>query len=136
MKGLPWGTFYEKYGKAAHPEAAEEAKKLYGDPYVKSRKGIFEYLLGGKTEPKLLEVRVFDEATRRSAYEKQTAAAKEAGASNCPDCANGHEANKDKIWTLAEMDADHVTPWSKGGATSQENCQMLCRRHNQAKGNR
>ena len=37
---------------------------------------------------------------------------------------------------LAEMDADHVTAWSKGGATDAKNCQMLCVPHNRAKGNK
>jgi 5-methylcytosine-specific restriction endonuclease McrA len=48
----------------------------------------------------------------------------------------GPEANKKKIWSLADMDADHVTAWSKGGATDKKNCQMLCKTHNRAKGNR
>ncbi len=26
------------------------------------------------------------------------------------------------------MEADHITPWSKGGKTIAENCQMLCLR--------
>jgi 5-methylcytosine-specific restriction endonuclease McrA len=34
------------------------------------------------------------------------------------------------------MDADHVAAWSKGGATDTKNCQMLCKTHNRAKGNR
>lgn len=25
------------------------------------------------------------------------------------------------------MHADHITPWSKGGKTTPDNCQMLCR---------
>jgi len=44
--------------------------------------------------------------------------------------------NKSKIWKLAEMDADHVDAWSKGGETKAKNCQMLCKTHNRAKGNR
>jgi 5-methylcytosine-specific restriction endonuclease McrA len=24
------------------------------------------------------------------------------------------------------MEADHITPWSKGGKTTVENCQLLC----------
>ena len=48
----------------------------------------------------------------------------------------GRTLIKTKIWKLEEMDADHVTAWSKGGATSTENCQMLCKTHNRAKGNR
>ncbi|HMR50054.1 MAG TPA: adenine-specific methyltransferase EcoRI family protein [Arachnia sp.] len=35
-----------------------------------------------------------------------------------------------------EMDADHVTAWSKGGSTSLSNLTMLCVTHNRGKGNR
>ena len=56
--------------------------------------------------------------------------------SNCPLCAQGNDANKTKIWKLAEMDADHVKAWSNGGKTDVKNCQMLCKSHNRAKGNR
>jgi len=138
MRGLEWGRLYEEYRKKAYNPAkvSAEVRKLYGDPYIKNRKGIFEYILGGSTDTKLLEVRVFDEATKRSTYELQTAKAKKKEESNCPLCAVGHDANKEKIWGFAEMDADHVAAWSKGGATSAKNCQMLCKTHNRAKGNR
>ena len=69
-------------------------------------------------------------------YFVKTAAAEAKGVSNCPLCAIGHEANATRIWKFAEMDADHVTAWSKGGATTVDNCQMLCKTHNRAKGNR
>lgn len=111
-------------------------KALYGDPYVKNIKGIFEYILGRSQDPKLLTIRVFDEATKRVAFSKQTEEAKVEGISNCPYCAIGHDTNKKRIWRINEMDADHVTAWSKGGATDVKNCQMLCKTHNQAKGNR
>jgi len=111
-------------------------KALYADPYVKNRKGIFEYILGGSTDTKLLEVRVFDEATKKSVYAKQKTEAEKKGISNCPLCAVGNNSNKNKIWTLAEMDADHVSAWSKGGATDIKNCEMLCKTHNRAKGNK
>lgn len=111
-------------------------KKLYADPFVKKRAGIFEFVLGGSKDPKLLDVRVFDEATKRAAYARQTEEATAASKSNCPLCAVGGNANKAKIWRLAEMDADHVAAWSKGGQTSPENCEMLCITHNRAKGNR
>jgi uncharacterized protein with ParB-like and HNH nuclease domain len=138
MKGLEWGRLYEQYhNKAYSPtEVLAEVKKLYGDSYVKNRKGIFEYILGGQTDTKLLEIRIFDEATKKAVYTKQTSQAEEKGVSNCPLCSLGHDSNKTKIWKLAEMDADHVSAWSKGGATSLENCQMLCKTHNRAKGNR
>ena len=138
MRGLDWGSLYETYHTQGYDSAAvsQEVKKLYGDPFVKKRGGIFEYVLGGSQETKLLEVRVFDEAVKRAVYERQTAAAKINGTSNCPLCALSHTANKGKLWKLAEMDADHVAAWSKGGKTSPENCEMLCITHNRAKGNR
>jgi 5-methylcytosine-specific restriction endonuclease McrA len=138
MCGLEWGQLYETYhGKAYDPaKVSEEVLKLYGDPYVKNRRGIFEYILGGSVDTKLLDVRVFDEATKKSVYTTQTATVETKGESNCPLCALGHDANKSKIWKLAEMDADHVAAWSKGGATESKNCQMLCKTHNRAKGNR
>ncbi|MDD4395052.1 MAG: HNH endonuclease, partial [Bacteroidales bacterium] len=67
---------------------------------------------------------------------KQTEVAEKKGVSNCSLCAIGHDSNKTKIWKLTEMDADHVTAWSKGGATDIKNCEMLCKTHNRAKGNR
>ena len=138
MRGLEWGRFYETYRKQPYNSktVSEELKKLYADPYVKNRKGIFEYILGGSTDTKLLEVRVYDEATKKSVYANQTTEAEKKGVSNCPLCAIGHDSSKSKIWKLAEMDADHVTAWSKGGATDSKNCQMLCKTHNRAKGNR
>jgi 5-methylcytosine-specific restriction endonuclease McrA len=138
MRGLEWGRLYETYHNASYnpTKVSKEVKKLYGDPYVKNRKGIFEYILGGSVDTKLLDVRVFDDAAKKSVYSTQTAKAEKKGESNCPHCAIGHDANKTKIWKLTEMDADHVTAWSKGGATDIKNCQMLCKTHNRAKGNR
>jgi 5-methylcytosine-specific restriction endonuclease McrA len=138
MKGLEWGRLYETYRKKPYNSktVSDDVKKLYGDPYVKNRRGIFEYILGGSTDTKLLEVRVFDDAIKKSVYTKQTAEAEKKSISNCPLCALGHDSNKTKIWKLAEMDADHVTAWSKGGATDIKNCEMLCKTHNRAKGNK
>lgn len=138
MRGLEWGRLYETYHKNAYDpkKISNKVHKLYADPYIKNRKGVFEYILGGSVDTKLLEVRVFDEVTKKAVYAKQTKAAKAKGESNCPLCAVGHDANKEKIWSLNDMDADHVAAWSKGGATSAKNCQMLCKTHNRAKGNR
>ncbi len=138
MQGLEWGRFYELYhGKAYDPKKMSDAvKKLAADDYVQSRKGIFEFLLGGSVDTKLLAVRVFDTKVKRVAYAKQTQAAEGKGESNCPLCALGNGANKIRIYKFEEMDADHVAAWSKGGASSADNCQMLCITHNRAKGNR
>lgn len=138
MCGLEWGRLYEKYhGTSYNPaDVSDTVHKLYGDPYVKNRRGVFEYILGGEKDVKLLEVRVFDEATKRAVYATQTKDAEAKGESNCPLCAIGHDANSGKIWKLTDMDADHVAAWSKGGGTTIKNCQMLCKTHNRAKGNR
>lgn len=138
MKGLEWGRLYETYHNQSYSptKVKAEVAKLYGDPCVKNRRGVFEYILGGMKEPRLLEVRVFDENDKQVVYKEQTSQAERGGSSNCPLCALGTNANKTRIWKINEMDADHVTAWSKGGATDLENCQMLCKSHNQAKGNR
>ena len=110
MQGLEWGRLYERcHSKSYDPtKVSAEVKRLYGDPYIKNRRGIFEYVLGGSQDAKLLDIRVFDEATKRSVFATQTAAATAAGKSNCPHCAVGHDANKSRMWTLTEMEADHV----------------------------
>lgn len=138
MCGLPWGELYEKYHKQPYDPAQVAAKQreLYEDYYVKNKKGIYEFILGGCQETRLLEVRCFDEPTKKSVYSRQTAEAQAKGLSNCPHCAMSNGANSTKIWKLSEMDADHVTAWSKGGATDIKNCQMLCQTHNRAKGNK
>lgn len=137
MKGLEWGRLYESY----HPKPydatklAKEVDELLEDSYVQNRRGIWEYVLGGKKDKALLNIRVFDEATKKKAFSAQTTKSKALGISNCPLCAIGHDANKTKLWSIGDMEADHVTAWSKGGATTAANCQMLCKTHNRAKGN-
>ena len=138
MRGLEWGRLYETYHHRAYnpKEVWEKVQELYADSYVKNRKGIFEYVLGGCVDTKLLEIRLFDDATKKSVYYRQTKEAEEKKISYCPYCAMGNDNNRTKIWFLKDMDADHVTAWSKGGATDIDNCQMLCKSHNRAKGNK
>jgi hypothetical protein len=138
MQGQEWGRLYEKYHSKSYDPAkvTTEVKRLYGDPYVKNRRGVFEYILGGLQDSKLLHVRVFEDDIKKPVYAKQTKAAEAKSTSNCPLCAIGHSANKSKIWKFAEMDADHVAAWSNGGGSSAKNCEMLCITHNRAKGNR
>ena len=138
MQGLNWGELYERFHHLPlnHTELSAKVSELMHDDYVTNRKGIFEYVLGGCQDTKLLNVRLFDKPTMRKVYQQQTDKAKTEGVSNCPYCAIGHDQNAHRIWKLEEMDADHVTAWSKGGSTDIENCQMLCKTHNRAKGNR
>ena len=138
MKQVERWRLYETYHKKSYDpkKVSEKVHELYADPYVKSRKWVFEYILWDCIDSKLLDVRVFDEATKKSVYAQQTKEANEKWVSNCPLCAIWHESNSKKIWNLSEMDADHVSAWSKGWATDIKNCQMLCKSHNRAKGNR
>ena len=135
MRGLEWNRLYEEYHNKPYNVAAVSKRlhELYADPYVTNHKGIFEYILSGEKDKSLLNIRVFDKATINRVYTKQTQAAKKKGVSNCPDCAL---KGVTRIYKLNEMDADHVTAWSKGGATDEKNCQMLCRHHNRSKGNK
>ena len=138
MRGLEWGRVYEEHhSKSYDPtKMSDDVRELAADDYVTNGKGIFEFLLGGSVETKLLQIRVFDAKTMRVAFTKQTQTAEANGESNCPLCAIGHDANKRRIYKFKEMDADHVAAWSKGGDSSAKNCQMLCTTHNRAKGNR
>lgn len=138
MCGLKWNELYDKYHKEPYNPTiiAERVRTLMADEMIGSKRGIFEYVLSGETRTELLQIRVFDESTKRTVYEQQTAIARERGVSNCPACAYENKANATKIWKLNEMDADHVSAWSRGGATDISNCQMLCRAHNRQKGNK
>ena len=138
MRGLPWGEYYETYHNNPYSTQSvrQRVEALLADEFVGNKHGIFEYILGNEQDKSLLNVRVFDERTKRAKYEQQTAKAEAEGHSNCPYCAMGDNANKERIWKLNEMDADHVTAWSKGGATDISNCEMLCKSHNRAKGNK
>lgn len=117
MKGLPWGKFYNEYKN--HPLNAktleERIVELYMDDEVDYKKGIYEYLLTGNE--KTLNLRGFDNKTKAKVFEKQKGV--------CPICK--------KTYTIDQMEADHVIPWSKGGKTTEENCQMLCMQDNRRK---
>ncbi|HBJ2622998.1 TPA: DUF262 domain-containing protein [Clostridium botulinum] len=138
MRGLEWGKLYELYHKNAYnPQEISNKVSLYlEDSYINNKKGIYEYVLGECKDKRLLNIRVFNDAIKKSVYAKQTNEAKGKNKSNCPLCAIGSDNNKNRIWKLNEMDADHVTAWSNGGATDVSNCQMLCKTHNRAKGNK
>jgi hypothetical protein len=110
MKGLEWGIFYNKYGAGKFDPKQLEARivNLLEDDDVTKTSGIFEYLLDG--DERHLSLRGFIPKVARAAYEKQMGI--------CPKCK--------KHFELKDMEADHITPWSKNGKTIAENCQMLC----------
>ena len=112
MKGLPWGIFYNNHGKRTDLDPAKLEKRiqeLMADKYEVTRaRGIYEYLLTG--DERTLQLRTFDERDKQAAYEKQN--------HKCAICG--------KTFAITEMHGDHIKPWSKGGKTVPENCQMLC----------
>ncbi len=117
MKSIDWGRLYNKH-KGDKLNAAKLERRiveLIEDDEVDSKKGIYEYLLTGNE--KTLSLRAFDEKTKIKIYEKQKGI--------CPACKKHHAINV--------MEADHIVPWSKGGKTVAENCQMLCRMDNRTK---
>lgn len=138
MCGLEWGRLYREYHRNAYSRETvqQRVEELLADPQVTNKRGILEFLLGGEQDTTLLNIRVFDDRTKKVVYEKQTKEAIDNSRSNCPYCAIGHDHNAKRIYRINEMDADHVTAWSHGGATDMSNCQMLCKTHNRAKGNR
>jgi len=138
MCGLEWGRIYETYHSNPYnpTDINERVRALFGDECVSDRRGIFEYILGGEEDKSLLNIRVFDERTKKKVYARQTTEAEAEHISNCPLCALGSGSNSTRLYKIAEMDADHVTAWSNGGSTDESNCQMLCKTHNRAKGNR
>lgn len=138
MSGIEWNRLYSEYGSINYDVGSlnEKVRALHTDYAVRRKRGIYEYLLGGSKDETLLEVRLFEPSVIKSAYATQTKSAEERAVSNCPLCAAGDNANSDRIYKLSEMDADHVTAWTNGGKTDAANCEMLCKTHNRAKGNR
>jgi len=118
MKGLAWGPLYDEFHTTTYDTAALEAeiKALMMDDDVTAKRGIYSYVLS--RDEKYLSIRAFTEAQRREAFERQNGV--------CPKC--------NKTFTVGEMEADHITPWSKGGKTNAANCKMLCLEDNRRKG--
>ncbi|MBQ4122285.1 DUF262 domain-containing protein [bacterium] len=117
MKGIEWGFFYNKYkDKTFNPdELEEEIVRLLMDDDVKTVQGIYKYLF--EKNEKFLNLRSFDRSDALSVYHLQKGI--------CPICG--------QAFSFDEMEADHKIPWSKGGKTNKENCQMLCRHCNRTK---
>ncbi|MEX5274571.1 DUF262 domain-containing protein [Kocuria sp. CPCC 205235] len=138
MRGLDWGRFYEQYRTIPYraDQITARAQELLDDPAVNDQRGIYEYLLGGESEKSLLNVRLFEPSVKKKAYKQQADAAKAEGLSNCSVCATVDNNNKTRIYKIDEMEGDHVTAWSRGGSSDLANCEMLCKTHNRAKGNR
>lgn len=125
MKGLDWCHLYNKYHEKRYNSSQinDEVIRLHKDKEVGKKKGIYEFLLSKDDDPfagRLLNLRQFDDDIRATVYENQNGL--------CSVC--------HKHFDLEEMEADHIIPWSKGGKTVIENCQMLCKHCNSVKSNK
>ena len=121
MKGVEWGLLYNKYHNKKYDATAlkKRVKELQDDDEITKASGIYEYLLAGERDEKLLSLRVFPLGDKKRQYAKQGGI--------CPVCG--------KKFELDEMHADHIIPWSQGGKTVPDNLQMLCSHCNLMKKN-
>jgi len=117
MKGLKWGEFYNEFKNEVYNGKTIEStiQNLMSDEEVTNKKGIYQYIL--TTNEKYLNIRSFSNKQKREAFERQKGI--------CSKCS--------KTFTIDEMEADHITPWSEGGSTDSDNCQLLCKNCNRTK---
>ena len=119
MKVLPWGEFYNEFKDQGFEKIGEENERrvseLYKDDEVTKKSGIYQYIL--TDNEKYLSLRAFDDNIKSQVYERQNGI--------CPMCR--------EHYAIEDMEADHINPWSKGGKTVAENCQMLCKKDNREK---
>jgi len=110
MKGVSFGLLYNEYGNNKYDSKKIEARvnTLMMDEDVTKKPGIYSYIFTGNERE--LSIRTFTDGEKRTVYEVQGGI--------CARCGDG--------FALGEMEADHINPWSKGGKTTLENCQMLC----------
>lgn len=121
IKGVAWGPLYDEFKDGQYDPAALEKRiaALMRDPDVSKNKGIYPFVLTG--EERHLSIRQFDDNMKRAAYESQKGMCASGTKCKTPSNDNGH-----RVFEIGEMNGDHITPWSKGGKTVAENCQMLC----------
>ncbi len=117
MKGVDWGSLYNAFSDSSlDPVAIEtEVGTLLDDEDVQRESGIYPYVL--TRDARHLNLRQFDDRMKRRVYRKQ--------AGKCAICK--------KTFDISGMEADHIRPWSEGGRTNEDNCQMLCRQCNREK---
>ena len=117
MKSVDWGTLYNTFGDTTldSDKIEEETARLVLDDDVTQKAGIYPYIL--TRDEKYLNIRAFSDEMKQKVYEKQSGI--------CLKCR--------RDFTIDGMEADHIEPWSEGGKTDEQNCQMLCKRCNREK---
>jgi hypothetical protein len=129
LRGIDWGPLYDEYKDQVFDTAAleEQVTTLMQDGDVTRPKGVYTYVLTG--DERHLSIRQFNDSDKRAAYERQKGLC-----ANKTHCLTPANADGEKVFDIKDMEADHITPWSKGGKTAAANCQMLCLRCNRQKG--
>ena len=117
MKGLDWAMLYDRFSQQTldTKELSSRISQLMGDSEIQKASGIIPYVLTG--DEHYLDLRSFDDKTKLAVWEKQ--------GHRCALCG--------KEFDIDFMEGDHITPWSEGGRTVADNCQMLCRECNRRK---
>ncbi len=114
MKGLDWGRFYNEYKDTSvdYDSTEKRIQELIENQEITKQRGIYEYILTG--DERHLNLRTFDNGMKQRVYERQ--------GRKC--------AHDGKSYPLSKMDADHIKPWSEGGKTEEDNCQVIHRKYN------
>jgi len=120
LKSVDWHALYHKHRHDVVDVAAIEKRcaELFADGEVTNPKGVYAYVLDG--DERHLNIRAFNQRQRIRAYERQ----------------GGKCAITGEALPIEKMEADHIIPWSKGGKTDDDNCQMVSMVANRRKGNR
>lgn len=112
MKKVDWGELYRKHGTQDLDENPfeKEVDRLMKNETgeIQRKQGIYAYVLTG--DEKHLNLRTFNSDQKRTVYEQQEKI--------CPGCC--------AEFGISEMEADHKKPWTDGGKTIIENCEMVC----------
>ena len=121
MKSVEWGPLYDRFKDQTFDteDLERRVRALMQDPDVTRRPGIYPYLL--TQDERFLNIRQFDDREKGAAYERQNHKC-----ANGVHCRTPGNSDGQREFKIEEMEGDHITPWSKGGKTVSENCQMLC----------
>lgn len=112
LKSVDWALLYDQHGARTDldPVLLEaQISSLMADEDVTKKYGVYEYVLTGSERG--LSIRAFSDRDKRTAFERQQG--------RCAGC--------NEVFLISEVQGDHVVPWSQGGKTISENCEMLCK---------
>lgn len=121
MRKVDWGKlWFTHFNDHLNPEKLEaDIIRLLKDDDITKQAGVYAYVLDG--DARHLSIRTFTDTQKRRAFEKQG-----------QRCANADCT--EHLLTLSQVEADHIVPWSKGGRTTDDNLQVLCKKCHANKG--